>query len=316
MQRRLGRGVNVSALDAPNEGAWGQSLSADVFDKAKEGGFATVRLPVRWSNHALGVAPFAIDEWFFKRVDYAIDMALARGLNIVIDMHHHRQLCGEALDLGEHAVAAAVLDERFVAMWRQIAQRYRGRPSDRVVFELYNEPNTTCTAARWNDLLWRALAAVRESNPDRNVVVGAAGWNSAEALPALALPDDAHLIVTIHNYSPLNFTHQGASWTGDPAAYSWIGTVCCDAVQRAQIAAEFDRAVAWAGTRWPLWLGEFGSNDPTPYVSRVDHARTVRQEAENRGITWAVWQLAGNFGFYDTSTRQWKTELRDALTGP
>ena len=77
-----------------------------------------------------------------------------------------------------------------------------------------------------------------------------------------------------------------------------------------------DRAVAWAAGRWPLWLGEFGSHEPTPYASRVNHARTVRQEAENRGITWAVWQLAGNFGFYDTATRQWKAELRDALTGP
>ena len=45
---------------------------------------------------------------------------------------------------------------------------------------------------------------------------------------------------------------------------------------------------------------------------------TIRcaSEAENRGITWAVWQLAGNFGFYDTATRQWKAELRDALTEP
>lgn len=85
---------------------------------------------------------------------------------------------------------------------------------------------------------------------------------------------DAHLIVTIHNYSPLRFTHQGASWVGDPAVNSWIGTTCCDATQRAEIVGALDRAVAWAAGRWPLWLGEFGSHEPTPYASRVNHART------------------------------------------
>jgi endoglucanase len=65
--KSLGRGVNFAALEAPNEGQWGTRLSATWFARAKEAGFATVRLPVRWSNHAAATAPYAIDEEFFQR---------------------------------------------------------------------------------------------------------------------------------------------------------------------------------------------------------------------------------------------------------
>jgi endoglucanase len=63
-------------------------------------------------------------------------------------MHHHRQLHGEALDNGEKSVDASVLDDRFIAMWAQIATRYKDQPIDRVLFEPYNEPNANCNGAR------------------------------------------------------------------------------------------------------------------------------------------------------------------------
>src|SRR5262245_51928059 len=51
--KRLGRGINLgNALEAPKEGEWGVKLKAEYFKTIKDAGFATVRLPVRWSNHA------------------------------------------------------------------------------------------------------------------------------------------------------------------------------------------------------------------------------------------------------------------------
>jgi endoglucanase len=316
-QRKLGRGINFgNILEAsPSEGSWGLSLSDELFDKAREAGFATIRLPVRWSNHAQLQAPYAIDTAFFERVDYAIRAATSRGMNIVVNMHHHRQLCGEKLDNGEPAVDASVLDDRFVAMWGQIAKRYQSQPPERVLFELYNEPNSDCTPARWNGLLQRALAEVRKTNPDRFVVVGPTSWNSADALEDLQLPDDRRLIVTIHNYNPFRFTHQGASWAGNEAD-NWLGTNCCDAAQTAEITAPLDRAQQWAGGRWPIWVGEFGAYEKAPYDARLRYMRLVRDEAEKRGFTWAYWEMASGFGIWDPMARAWRTDLRDALVGP
>jgi len=49
---KLGRGINLgNALEAPKEGEWGVQLKAEYFPAIKKAGFATVRLPVRWSAH-------------------------------------------------------------------------------------------------------------------------------------------------------------------------------------------------------------------------------------------------------------------------
>jgi endoglucanase len=316
MKSKLGRGINFgNILEAsPVEGSWGISLSDELFDKAKEGGFATIRLPVRWSNYAQATAPYTIDAAFFQRVDYAINAATSRGMNIVINMHHHRQLCGEALDNGERSVDAAVIDERYIAMWSQIATRYKDQPNDRVLFEPYNEPNTNCNGARWNTLAKRALDEIRKTNPNRFVVLGPASWNSPYALKDFTPPDDPRVIITFHNYSPFQFTHQGASWAGADAN-SWLGTTCCTAAQAAEVTQAMDVAKQWAGTRWPLWMGEFGSYEKAPYDSRIRWTRLVRDEAEKRGIAWAYWEMASGFGIWNPANKTWRTELRDALTG-
>src|SRR5207247_7305573 len=78
INKKLGRGINLgNALEAPKEGEWGVTLKAEYFKRIKNAGFATVRLPVRWSAHAQAAAPYAIDAGFFRRVDWAIDQALA-----------------------------------------------------------------------------------------------------------------------------------------------------------------------------------------------------------------------------------------------
>src|SRR5436190_1265792 len=208
----LGRGVNFGNMfEAPTEGAWGLTVTDDFIDKAAAAGFKSVRLPVRWSNHASAEAPFTIDAAFLSRLDAVVDRLLAKGLVVVLNMHHYRQLDGDALDAGERSVAASVLDVRFVMLWEQIAAHFQGR-GNRLVFELYNEPHGRLDGEPWNVLAARALPVVRRTNPDRIVVIGPTHWNNASDLQLLKVPNDANLIATLHDYSPFTFTHQGAEW--------------------------------------------------------------------------------------------------------
>ncbi|WP_216321346.1 glycoside hydrolase family 5 protein [Deinococcus aestuarii] len=211
---RLARTVNFGdMLESPREGDWGLRLEDRFFDLARAAGFTAVRLPVRWTTRAGRAAPYTVDPAFLRRVDGAVAGARRRGLAIILDFHHNTEL--EEDPAGQR--------ERFLAIWRQIAEHERKQPGD-VLFEVLNEPSGALDAV-WNDLQARALRVIRASNPRRVVIVGAGGWNGAETLAGLRLPDDPHLIVTFHAYTPLTFTHQGADWVTPtpPTGVTWPG---------------------------------------------------------------------------------------------
>lgn len=307
----LGRGINFgNMLESPNEGDWGLIVNREFIDATVAAGFTSVRLPVRWSNHALPLQPFTLDPPFTKRVEIVIDALLAKGLYVVLDMHHYRQLDGDAPDAGDLPVDAGLADERFLTLWQHIAQRFMFK-SDHLIFELYNEPHGRLDAARWNDLMARALAVVRQHNPKRAVVVGPVGWNNAKSLEALRLPNDPHLIAAIHNYEPFTFTHQGASWIKPELPK---GVTCCNAAQQLEVTAPLDLAKAWSvKNNYPVYLGEFGAFNAADLDSRVNFTRLMRLEAESRGFAWSYWELASGFGVYDPVAKAFRQPLLQAL---
>jgi endoglucanase len=309
----IGRGVNFGNMfEAPTEGAWGLTVTDDFIDKAAAAGFKSVRLPVRWSNHASAEAPFTIDPAFMARVESVVDKLLAKGVVVILNMHHYRQLDGDPLDAGESAVPAAVVDVRFVMLWEQVATHFQGR-GPRLVFELYNEPHGRMNGEPWNVLAARALRVVRKSNPDRIVVLGPTSWNSAGDLRLLKLPNDANLIATVHNYNPFRFTHQGAEWVNPILP---VGVTCCSAAQEAEMTAPLDAAKAWSTTtRYPIFVGEFGAYSKADEASRIEFDRKMRQAMEQRGMTWAYWEFASGFGVYDPTTLGFRQGLLDSLLG-
>ncbi len=215
---KLTKGVNFgNILEAPYEGAWGLTLEERFFDRAAEGGFEHIRLPISWTHHADPNPPYTIDESFFQRVDWAIDQALDRGLQILINNHHYDAMNDDPI--GEQ--------ERALAIWRQIAQRYQGIGRS-VYFEVHNEPHGAFNAnpQLWNDYFAAALGIIRQFHPSRKVFVGPVGWNSISRLDDLQLPNDPNLVLTVHYYEPFEFTHQGATWVTPtpPVGESWTGT--------------------------------------------------------------------------------------------
>lgn len=305
----LKRGINMgNMLDAPREGDWGVRFDPAYVDKIA-GTFTTVRVPVRWSNHAAPTADATIDEAFARRVDQVVDAFLARGMYVIVDVHHYTQISGDAQHPNEFKVDPAVMDERLVNLWKQIAARYKDR-SPKLLFELLNEPHGRLNGEAWNRLAARTLAAVRATNPTRTVLIGPGEWNGIPELPRLRLPKDRHIIVMVHNYDPFPFTHQGTEWMPQFP----VGPTCCDAAQRKQITDALDAARRWSDANgYPVYLGEFGSYEKADLKSRANYTRIVREEAERRGIGWAFWEFASDFGMYSPKTGTWVEPLRRAL---
>ena len=159
----VGRCINMGDhLEPPTEGAWGRPIADDDFSIIARAGFATVRLPVRWSGHASTKPPFAIDPAFTKRVQHVVQGALAAGLNVIVDDHSFDAI---------HADPAAH-SARPAGLWAQIARSFASEPTAHLWFEIENEPRDKLTNANLRATLAPALAAIRASNPDRPVIIG------------------------------------------------------------------------------------------------------------------------------------------------
>jgi len=302
--RELGHGMNLSnALEAPREGQWGVTLQDKYFAAIAEAGFTTVRVPIRWSAHAAMDAPYAIEPAFWLRIDWVVAEAKAHHLHVILDFQNYDELHSDP-DKNE---------DRFVGIWREIAEHYEKAPSS-VLFELLNEPHDRLDAAKWNAFIVRVLAVIRPTNPDRLVVVGPVSWNKISSLPLLVLPAaDRFLVPTVHYYDPMTFTHQGAPWEKTSLTWlgnQWLGT----AAEKQVVDNDFDAAVAWASAHHrPMLLGEFGTYMKADMASRRRWTAYVARSAEAHGMAWAYWEFCASFGAYDPLFQQWRAPLLEAL---
>ncbi len=303
---RLGQCMNLgNALDAPVEGAWGVKLKDTYFSHIKSLGFQSVRIPVRWSTHVDSVAPYTIDETFFKRVQWAIDQALSNHLRAIINVHHFDGLMGNPRKYSPV----------FLSLWEQVSKRFASYGPE-LYLELCNEPNGELTPAVWNDLARKALSVIRQTNPSRSVIIGSVDWNGAAGLPKLVVPQDGFLIATFHTYEPHTFTHQGASWVKGSDLWKgsrWRASRCDTAVA----ITRFNKVGAWAAkNQVPVFLGEFGAFDRADTLSRILYTSFVAKQARARGWSYAYWKYNTDFGIYDDSTGVTRDYLVNALLKP
>jgi endoglucanase len=304
MNQLLGKGINLgNALEAPEEGDWGMVIEEEFIQLIKDAGFESVRIPIRWNAHSAMNEPYKIHDSFFDRVDEVIGWAIDRELAVMINIHHFNELMETP-----HAHR-----NRLSEIWKQIASRYKDYPEE-VVFEVLNEPNGNLNSDLWNVYLSEVIQVIRETNPRRVIVAGTANWGGFSGLQDLALPEDDQLIVTIHNYNPFQFTHQGADWAG-PESEEWLGTTWSgSADEKSELNEEFDTALEWANENdKPLHLGEFGVYERADDESRELWTAYVREAAEQRGFSWAYWEFGSGFGVYDRSGQQWRDYLLRAL---
>ncbi|WP_200960192.1 glycoside hydrolase family 5 protein [Pelomonas sp. Root1217] len=297
----LKRGINIVGYDP----IWTDPAKARFqprhMQAIRDGGFDHVRFNLHAFAHM--DAENRLSAAWFKQLDELVDAGLKAGLQVILDEHNFNE-CAKATDIDPCRA-------RLKAFWRQVAARYKGSP-DAVIFEILNEPNGAADAV-WNDMLAENLAIIRESNPSRRVIVGPKFWNSLDHLDSLRLPEaDRQLIVTFHYYTPMEFTHQGASWT--PQFQKLSGVTWGTAADQEKLKADFDRVKAWADkNKRPILLGEFGALESAGMAQRVAWTAAVARAAEARGFAWSYWQFDSDFVVWDMKSDGWVKPIQGAL---
>jgi endoglucanase len=299
---KLGRGVNILGYDKTFWQDYTKGrFKEKYFKMIKEAGFSTVRINLNPFSQMDG--SYKISPHWLETLDWVIDKGLEANLMIILDLHEYTAMADNPE--GKKGM--------FLSFWKQVAPRYRDK-SDRVVFEILNEPNQKLSAEMWNTFLAEAVKIIRESNPDRTLIIGPANWNGIESLNTLILPEnDRNIIVTVHFYHPMRFTHQGAAWATEYKNLSgikWTGTPD----EKEAIESKLKIAADWSlKNDRPIFLGEFGAYDKGDMDSRAIYTAFVARTAEKLGFCWAYWQFDSDFIVYDIDKECWVEPILKAL---
>ena len=299
---KMARGVNIIGYDSL---LWIDHtrgrFKEEYFKKIKDAGFSTIRINL-FAFSGMDKNYILNPKWL-ETLDWAVKKGLEAKLMVILDMHEYNAMADDPI----------AKKEMFLAVWRQLAPRYKDQPDD-VVFELLNEPNQKLSVGLWNQYLAEVINLVRETYPDRTLIIGPGNWNGIESLPTLVLPEkDKNIIVTVHFYHPMPFTHQGAYWSKenkDLSGIKWTGTK----EEKADIESRLKVAADWSEANdRPIFLGEFGAYDKGDMDSRARYTSCVARTAEKFGFSWAYWQFDSDFIVYDIEKESWVMPILNAL---
>ena len=318
---RLRRGINLSHWFAQSprndysETHLKTHTTAQDIALIKSLGFDHVRFTVNPVPLAFAADPPRLNPEYLARLDAALDMLLASGLAVVVDIHPPDDFKLKLRADDRHVAA-------FTGFWRALAQHLSGRDPERLALEILNEPMVE-DAYRWIGIQARVAAAIREGAPRHTIIATGPRWSSVDQLLLLEPLADRNVIYAFHFYENHNFTHQGATWGAGfwphlkgipyPSSPETVsGLLAAIENQQAREALKFYGEERWDAARvereialaagWarkhnvPLVCNEFGVYRAySPADARARWLADVRAALERHGIGWAMWDYAGGF---------------------
>ena len=301
---RLGIGMNLgNHFESPTWGSWSQDYEESDFPQMAALGFQHVRIPVRWDNYTLEEEPFTIEQEALDSILAVVHDAKEAGLMVILNQHHHEPIYETPTEE----------TPRFLAMWKQIAETFAGE-GDYLLFELLNEPKDKIKNSTWHALFPQVIDVIRESNPNRTLVIGGVDWNSISGMTKLKIPEtETNVIATFHYYDPFKFTHQGAEWVdgSDP----WLGTEWKGKKsEQAAIRSQLEEAAQWGqDNNIPVYMGEFGAYSKADTTSRALWTEFVSAIALELDIPSSYWEWSAGYGVYNKKDASTIDYLENAL---
>jgi hypothetical protein len=326
--QHLRRGVNLSMWYAQDRQLYDANGGADKlaayitpadFKLVKDLGCDHVRLSIDPGPLLDNEATGAFRPEAMARLDETVKQITATGLVVVLDLHPEEGWKQMVIRTDDGAV-------KLLAFWKSFAKHFAATDPAQVYFEVLNEPDGV-EAQQWTAEEARAVTVIRAQAPQHTIIATGVYWGGIDGLLAMEPFPDGNVVYSFHDYEPMTFTHQGATWTGEqfvplrgvpypssPEKVAALAAGLTDAGaqkalteygqkrwDQAHMAARIGLAVAWAKAHQvPLWCGEFGVYKT--FALPADRARWIadmRRTMEDDGIGWDMWDYRGGFALVD-----------------
>ncbi len=304
--RLLGRGITFIISDEEGQtNGFGALPETRYFEAIKQAGFNSINLPIDWSVFTETDPPYQIDPEGFEYVDEIIDRIMGLDMPVVLYFGGDQAL----QDLPR------LHKDRFLSMWDQVADHYKGYPEN-LYFGLYFNPQGTLGTTSWNEFANLAITQIRKTNPGRTILVQTGTFN-ATTMVGFTLPeDDRGLIVSFFYFSPFQFTFQGMEFGGpndeetDPIAW----TASEEEVKLLQDTMETVKKYSGSSGR-PANLVAFGCTEGADAVSRNLWISSVAREAEENDFSWGylAFFMQPFSSAYDIEADAWDQNILQAL---
>ena len=330
--------TNPKLLDGPGttesyETAWNNPvITRELIETVRQAGFGCIRVPVTWMNH-IGPAPdFRVEEAWMSRVREVVDMVLEAGLYCILNVHHDTGTNGWLHASVQHVEEVS---DRFAALWRQIAERFRAY-GERLAFEGFNEvldennnwvyPRTRSAKDainHFNQLFVDTVRATGGPNAERCLIVTPYGaTNDRSALEDLVIPTDnaKHaLLAQVHYYSPNSYCFERRGEENPQVAWAENGA------REALITALQGVSELLTGKGIPTIMAEFAASSKNNESDRAAWTKFVVDTCAAHGVRCVWWDNGGRvtsaasygtMGLLDRYRLEWLyPDVVEALTG-
>ena len=263
----------------------------------KAAGMSVIRLNTNFERMIDESDPYDLEETHpgILYVDSVLNWADSLDLIVILVNQHGWD------DLNDFTYPTIV--PRIQALWDQLTARYVHIDSDKLIFEIMNEPPPLLSRGKTRQLMSSTLQVIRSYTLDHTVIVSGANYSGGDELTNTLPLADTNIIYTWHFYEPFYFTHQGASWTD--ISYP-VGIPFPFLNEENFVRNMFARVYNWQQmNNVPVFLGEFGAIALADDESRCNWIGLIGNLIDQYDISWAYWDCkyseGERFGFFENN---------------
>lgn len=253
------------------------------------------------------------DEKVLEEVDALIYLANKYGLHVSLNLHRGPGYC---INAGFHEPFNLWKDsdarEAFYTHWNMWAGRYKNIPSEKLSFDLLNEPayiedmndqyskKSAVPGDIYRQVAAGAASAIRKENPTRLIIADGNNVGN-EVIPEIF---DLDIAQSCRGYYPHYVSHYQASWVWkDPSqapAPVWPGTIDGKYFSRKNLEELYRPWIEIIEKGVGVHCGECGCYNKTPHNVFLAWFEDVISILTRNGIGYALWNFRGDFGILDS----------------